>query len=130
MRGLNAPPRRRRGAGRLDGLGRGQNLLFAFDRAGAGDDADRAAADRQAAGADRRRLALHFAAGDFVRRQDRHDFGHARAAFQRFLVRLAIVADRGDHGPLGADDHVGLQPQRFDALDHVFDVRLAWPLFS
>ena len=122
MRGLNAPPRRRRGAGRLDRLGRGQNLLFALDRAGPGDHADRAAADRQAAGADHGRLGLHLAAGDFVGGEDRHDFGHARPAFQRLLVRLAIVADGGDHGPLGADDHVGLQAQRLDALDHVLDV--------
>ena len=44
-------------------------------------------------------------------------------------MRLAIVADRGDHGPLGADDDVGLQAQRFDALDHVLDVRLRGSFF-
>ena len=39
------------GAGRLDGAGRADDLLFAFDGAGAGDDAEVAAADREAAGA-------------------------------------------------------------------------------
>ena len=47
------------------------------------------------------------------------------SAFERLFVCLAIVADGRDHGPLGADDHVGLEPQAFDALDHVGHVGLA-----
>ena len=41
----------RRRAGLLSPRGRSDDLLFAFDRAGAGDDARVAAADREAAGA-------------------------------------------------------------------------------
>ena len=127
MRGLNAPPRRAVAPAALTALAVVEDLLFALDRARTGDHADRAAADRQAAGADDRRLLLHFAAGDLVGGQDRQHFGHARAAFERFLVHLAIVADRGDHGPLGADDHVGFEPEALDPLDHVLDV--GWVAF-
>ena len=122
MRGLNAPPRSAVAPAAFTALAAGQDLLFAFHRAGTGDHADRAVAHRQAAGADRGRFAFDFQAGDFVGGQDRHHFGHAGSAFQRFFVGLAIVAHRGDHGSFGADDHVGLQTQRLDALDHVLDV--------
>ena len=36
--------------------------------------------------------------------------------------RVALVADGGDDGPLGAAEHGGLQAERFDLLDHVLDV--------
>ena len=73
---------------------------------------------------------LHFAAGDLVGGEDRHHFGHARAAFQRFLAGVAFVADGGDHGPLGADDHVGFQAQLFDALRPCARCPPAWRLVS
>ena len=72
--------------------------------------------------ADDGRFRLYFQAGDFVGGQNRHHFGHARPAFQRFLVDPAIVADGGDHGPFGADDHMAFQAQRFDACDHVRNI--------
>ena len=72
---------------------------------------------------DRGGLLLHFAAGDFVGREDRHDLGHAGPLSSDSLCVLTIVADRRDDGALGADDDVGLQAQRLDALDHVLDVR-------
>ena len=96
MRGLKAPPRERRGAGRLAGLGRGDQLLLGFDGTGPGDDADVLAADGQAADADDGGLCLGFATGDLVGRQDRQDLGHARR-----LLR-AILSSRRLSGPIAA----------------------------
>ena len=103
-------------AGRFHRAGRGEDLLFALDRAGPGDDADRAAADGQAADDDLRRLFLHLAAGDLVRGEDRHHFVDARAALERLLGAVALLADGGDDGPLGALNDVGLEAQALDPL--------------
>ena len=99
-------------AGGFHGAGGRENLLFAFDRTGSGDDADGSRADFQAAGDDLRRLFLHLAAGDFVRRQNRHDILDARAAGERFFRAVPFFADGGDHGPLGALNDVGFQAER------------------
>ena len=69
-------------AGLLDARADADDLLFAFDGAGAGDDAEVAAADGEAAGADDGRLRLGFEAGDFVRREDGQHFIDAGAAFE------------------------------------------------
>ena len=69
------------------------------------------AADLQAADDDLRRLLLHFAAGDLVGREDRHDLLDAGPAVQRFLGAVALLADGGDDGPLGALNDVGLEAQ-------------------
>jgi hypothetical protein len=67
---------------------------------------------------------LDFAAGDFVGRENRNHFGHPGPAFERLPRFRPFVADRGDHGAFGADDHMRLQAQRFHSLDHVFDLFL------
>ena len=71
-----------RRAGLLDRAGRGDDLLFAFDGAGPGDDAEVAAADGEAAGADDRRLRFGFEAGELVRGEDGQHFVHAGPAFE------------------------------------------------
>ena len=71
-----------RRAGLLDRAGRADDLLFAFDGAGAGDDAQVAAADGEAAGADDGRLRLGFARWPLVRGEDGQHFVDAGAAFQ------------------------------------------------
>ena len=82
-----------------------------------------AAADGEAAGPDDRRLRLGFQAGDFVRGEDGQHFVDARPAFEHADAgRRPLVADRGDHGPLGAAEHGRLEAERFDLLDHVLDV--------
>ena len=110
MRGLNAPPRRAVAPAALTAWAVARICSSLSTEQGPAMTPIVPPPTRQAAGADDRRLGLHFAAGDFVRGEDRHDFGHAGAAFQRFLVRLAIVADHGDHGPFGAHDDVGFRP--------------------
>ncbi len=97
-------------------------MLFAFHRARSGNDADRAVADRQAARPDDGRFRSHFEAGDFIRGQNRHDFGHAWAAFERIFVRFAIVADHGDHGAFGPLNYMRPQTETVDPFDHVLDI--------
>ena len=118
-----------RGAGGLHGAGGGEDLLFALDRAGPGDDADRAAADREAAGADDGRLGLELAAGELVGREDRQHFVDAGAAFELADAGDALLADGGDDGPLGAADDDGFQAEGFDVLDHGVDVLFAGRAF-
>jgi hypothetical protein len=50
-----------------------------------------------------------LAAGHLVRREDGDHVGHAGSAGERLLGIGPFLADGGDHGPLGADDHVGLE---------------------
>ena len=45
------------------------------------------------------------------------------------FVSVALLADGGDHGPLGALNDVGLEAQRLDPLDHVLNLLGRWPLF-
>ena len=104
-------------------MSRGDDLLFAFDAAGPGDDAQVPAAHGEAAGLHDRRLRLRFAAGDFVRREDLEHFVDARAAFDAaHHGHLPLVADHGDHGPLRAAEHGRLQVRRFDFFNHVLNV--------
>ena len=119
---LERPAAQRRGPGGLHGPGGRQRLLFALDRAGAGDDAELPVADREAAGTDDRRLGLHLAAGDFVGGENRHEFGHARHALQRLAKLIPFLADGRDHGPFGAIDRMGLQAKLLDPSDRMFDL--------
>ena len=63
---------------------------------------------------DHGRLFLHFGAGHLVRRQDRDHFLHAFQRFQGLLGTVALLAQGGDHGQLGAHDDVAAQAQLLD----------------
>ena len=98
-------------AGLLDRAGRADDLLFAFDGAGAGDDAECAAADGEAAGADDAGLGFGFDAGELVRRENGEHFVNAGAAFENADRGISLVANRGDHGALGAAQYRGLEAE-------------------
>ena len=112
-----------RRAGLLDRAGRGDDLLFAFDGAGAGDDAEvppptvRLPA-RTTVGSDFvSRLASLYGA-----RTGSTSSTPGPLSSTPTLAVVALVADRGDHGPLGAAEHGRLEAERFNLLDHVFDI--------
>ena len=73
---------------------------------------------------DHGRLLLHLGAGHLVRRQDRHDLFHAFPRFQGLLGAVALFAEGGDDGSLGADDDVAAQAELLDPLDDVVDLLL------
>ena len=102
MRGLNAPPRRAVAPAALTARAVARICSSLSTEQGPAMTPIGARADFQAADRDLRRLLLHLAAGDFVRGENRHDVLDARAAGQRFLGAVALFADGGDDGPLGA----------------------------
>src|SRR5262249_14735405 len=109
--------------GLFDSVGRSDDLLFAFNAARPCDDPELAAADREAARLYDRWLLFRFPAGNFVGCEDRQHFVYARAAFDAAHTRhLALVADHGDHGSLGAAEYRRLEIRRFDLLNHVLYV--------
>ena len=65
----------------------------------------------EAAGADDGRLGFGFQAGDLVRGENGQHFVDAGAAFENADGGVALVANRGDHGPLGAAEHGRLQAE-------------------
>ena len=72
-------------AGGADGLelaGQADDLLFALDRARAGDHGDAGAADLEAAGLDHRPLGLQLGRRSLVRSHDRQDFFDPFAGLQ------------------------------------------------
>ena len=93
--------RRFRRPGRLDRSRGGHDLIFTFDRAGAGHNADLARADPQVANLDLSRFGFDFQAGDLVRGQNRHDLGDPGAALERLFGVLPLFANRGDHRTRG-----------------------------
>ena len=101
----------RRRAGLLDRAGRGEDLLFALDGAGPGDDADVPAADGEAAGLDDGRLGfVSRLATLYGARIGSTSSTPGPLSSAPMLAIVAFVADGGDHGPLGAAEHVGLRP--------------------
>ena len=110
----------------LDHVGDVEDLLPALDGAGPGDHADGTAADRR--GPSTLTTVGSFLTsvdGHLVRRQDRDHFLHSFPCFQGLLGPVALFAQGGDDGALGADDDVAAQPELFDPLDDVVDLLLA-----
>ncbi len=99
------------GAQALQGLGDRDDLRLALDRARAGDDGDLDAADLQAAGLDDGPLAGQLRRGPLVGGEDRQDLLDALARLEGLDQALALLADGGDHGALGAADHLGRDAQ-------------------
>ncbi len=77
-------------AGRLDLRGDGEYLVAAFDGAGAGHDDDFFPANGDAVGKlDDGAFGTEAAPGEFVRRRDANDFGHAGQQFEILVIELS-----------------------------------------
>ena len=116
-----------RGTCLLYDMGDFQDLLPVFDGTGPGNDADPAAANLQLQDFHDRPFLLYFGAGHLVRGQDRDHFLHPLSGFEGLLGAVALFAECGDDGPLGADDHMAAQTQLLDPLDNVIDLPLRGP---
>ena len=106
----------------LELAGERHDLLFAFDRARAGDHGDARAADLQPARLDHGPLALQLGRGSLVRSHDRQDLFDA-------LAGSSTSVRPGRSSPRARDDrlvcsvnHLGRQPQRGDVTRHVLDL--------
>ena len=107
VRGLNAPPRRIGRPGRLDRVGRLEQLVAALDRARPGHHRQRPVADHRVEDPDDRVLRVELARGQLERPADRRDRGDAgergRSARGAPACATPISPTTAMTRPLGAD---------------------------
>jgi hypothetical protein len=93
-----------------------------FDRTGAGDHHQIAAAHLHAVDVDHRLFAVPFAAGQFERFQHGDGLFDARYRQQRLHPKLVFVPDHADDGALSSLADVRGEPERLDAFNNMVDL--------
>ena len=106
--GLESPATAQTGCSSLlDRACDGENLVFALDGAGSGNDADVSSADAEIADLYAGGIGLGFETGDLVGRQDGDDLFDLIVRFQGFPFAVSFFTDGGNHGSLGTFDEAG-----------------------
>ncbi len=120
--GLERPAPQAGRAQFLELAGQGHDLLFALDRARAGNNRNFDAADLEAPYLDGSPFAREFRGSTLVRGHDRQDLLHAVTRLEYLGEPHPFLAERRNDGLMLASNHLGCQPQGRDALGHVINL--------